>query len=171
MIRAVQEFFCTHGRCREVQLANGPHHPVLLSIEQMPGGIEMPPGAATDAPGLRIKYRGHKEALIALGCISRDRLATARHGGYQDDSGGAVLRVQSKAAPGRRGMIELSFFAQSRSVAGALPGVRAYCADWLEALTARPMLRLVVDNTRTQIRDGSAPGNPDSQRTRRTRNQ
>ena len=139
MIRAVQEFFCVQGRCREIQLADGPHYPVLLSIEQ----IQL----SAHAPGLRIRYRGHKEDLIALGCVSRDRLASVRFGQYQGDRRGAVLQVERKAAPGRRGMIELSYFAQSRAFAGMLPGVRTYCADWLEGLTARPMLRLVVDNT------------------------
>jgi hypothetical protein len=147
MIRAVQEFFCAHGRCREVRLTGVPHYPVLLSIEQMPGGAEMPDGDAVHAPGLRITYRGHSESLIALGCISRDRLATARYGQYEDDPRGGTLYVKSKAAPRRRRMLELSYFVQSRAFAGMLPGVRTYCADWLEALTARPNLRLVVDNT------------------------
>jgi hypothetical protein len=44
-------------------------------------------------------------------------------------------------------MLELSYFVQARSFAAMLPGVRTYAADWLEALTARPKLRLVVDNT------------------------
>jgi hypothetical protein len=75
MIRAVQEFFCANGRCREVQLADGPHYPVLLSVEQMLNGIEAFGGGAAGTPGLRIKYRGRKKCLIALGCISRDRSA------------------------------------------------------------------------------------------------
>jgi hypothetical protein len=140
MIRAVQEFFCMDGRCREVKLADGPHYPVLLSIEQ----IKMSDHAA----GLRIKYRGHKEDLIALGCVSRDRLASVRYGQYQGDPRGAVLHVERKSAPGRRRMIEVTYFAQYRAFAGILPAVRTYCADWLEALAARSMLRLVVDNTR-----------------------
>lgn len=151
MIRAVQEFFCAYGRCREVLLAEVPNYPLLLSIEQIPGGIEKLGGGATNPPGLRITYRGHKESLIALGCICRDRLATVRYGRYEHDPRGAILHVESKAAPGRRGMLELSYFTQSRSFAGMLPGVRTYCADWLEALTARPRLRLVVDNTRPEL--------------------
>ncbi|MGH8319226.1 MAG: hypothetical protein ACREUL_14825 [Steroidobacteraceae bacterium] len=151
MIRAVQEFLCAQGRCREVQLADGPPYPVLLSIEQMAGGVEMFGRGATHAPGLRIKYRGHKESLITLGCISRDRLAAAPYGRYEHDPRGTILYVESKAAPGRRRMLELSYFTQSRSFAGMLPGVRTYCADWLEALTARPKLRLVVDHTRRAL--------------------
>jgi len=138
MIRAVQEFFCMHGRCREIQLADGPHYPVLLSIEQ----IQM----SARTPGLRIKYRGHKEDLIGLGCVSRDRLTAARYGQCQGDPRGGILHVD-RTASGRRSMIELSYFTQSRAFAGLLPGVRAYCTDWLQILTARPMLRLVVDNT------------------------
>jgi hypothetical protein len=144
MIRTVQEFFCAHGRCREVQLADGPHYPVLLSIEQMPAG-------------LRIKYRGHKEDLIALGCVSRDRLTSARQGPDGYAPGGALLHVENKAVAGRRKMIELSYFAHTRLFAAKLPGVHAYCADWLQALTARPKLRLVVDNTRSDSAESPAP--------------
>lgn len=151
MIRAVREFFCAHGRCREVRLADGPHYPVLMSIEQIPGGVEVHGRVAADAPGLRIKYRGHHEDLVALGCISREKLLNTRYARYEDDPRGATFHVESKAAPGRRRMIELSYFTQSRSFAGMLPGVRTYCGDWLQDLTARPMLRLVVDNTRAQL--------------------
>lgn len=151
MIRAVREFFCAHGRCREVQIADGPHYPVLLSIEQIPAGVAVRGMAASAAPGLRIKYRGHKEDLVALGSISREALANARYGRYEDDPRGGTLHVESKAAPGRRRMIELSYFTPSRSFAGLLPGVRRYCGDWLEALTTRPVLRLVADNTKVQM--------------------
>ena len=147
MIRAVQEFYCLYGRCREVQLADGPRFPILLSVEQMPTSIEILGGAATHAPGLRVKYRGHKDDLIALGCISRGRLAAARYGRYEDDSRGVILYVEKKSDPRPRGMIELTYFAQCRAFASMLPGVRTYCSDWLEGLTARPVLRLVVDNT------------------------
>ncbi len=148
MIRAVQEFYCVYGLCREVQMADGPHYPVLLSIEQMPYGVQVLGVSVISAPALRVKYRGHKEDLMALGCVSRDRLASARPGRYEDVLPGALLHVESKPAPGRRGMIELSYVTESRSFASALPGLRTYCADWLGSLTPRPMLRLVVDNTR-----------------------
>jgi hypothetical protein len=148
MMRAVHEFFCIQGRCREIQLTEDAHYPVLLSIEQMPGGLEILGGVATHAPGLRIKYRGCKQDLLALGCISRERLAVARYGRYEDDPRGFILYVERSASSGHRRTMELSYFAQCRVFASTLPGVRAYCADWLEALTARPVLRLVVDNTR-----------------------
>lgn len=146
MIRAVNEFFCSYGLCREVRMGDGGHYPVLLSIAQMPG--EMPGRGAMHAPGLRVQYRGHPDDLIALGCICRERLAAARFGRYEQDPRGALLLVQSKAAAGRRRMIEVSYMAQSRSFAATLPGVRLYCADWLQTLPARPLLRLVIDNTR-----------------------
>lgn len=91
---------------------------------------------------------GHKESLISFRCISREQLASARYGLYEIDPRGALAIVESKPAPGRRKMLELSYFVRSRAFAGMLPGVRAYCSDWLEALTSRPKLRLVVDNTR-----------------------
>lgn len=158
MIRAVQEFLCAYGRCREVQLADGGHYPVLLSVAHMSDGIETLGGGPTHAPALRIQYRGHKEDLIALGCISRGRLAAALFGRHEEDPRGAVLLVQRKAVPGRRGLLELSYIAQSRSFAAMLPGVRPYCADWLKTLTTRPLLRLVVDNTRRQ--PGTLPAEP-----------
>lgn len=151
-IRAVQEFFSVYGRCREVQLTDASHDRVLLSIEQIPAGIDMLGAGATGAPGLWIRYRGQKKGLIALGCISHDRLAAMRHARSEDDPRGAMVHVESKSAPGRRGAIELSYFTHSRSFAGMLPAVRTYCADWLETLTARPMLRLVVDNTKSKKR-------------------
>jgi hypothetical protein len=155
MIRVVHEFFCAHGRCREVKLADGAHYPVTLSIIQLPAVAEIPHGGAARAPGLRITYRGHEEDLTALRCISRDMLAAARHGPSQD---GALLRVERKAAPGRRRMIELSYIVHFRAMAAVLPGVRLYCADWLEELPGQPPLRLAVDNTRRQPED--APPEP-----------
>lgn len=158
MIRAVNEFFCSYGLCREVQVGDGAHYPVLLSIALMPHGVELPSRCATHAPGLRIQYRGHRDDLIALGCIGRDRLAAARFGRFEEDPRGALLLVESKAAPGRRRMIEVAYLAQSRSFAATLPGVRLYCSDWLQTLSAKPRLRLVIDNAR---RD---PGNPAAER-------
>lgn len=147
MIRAVQEFLCAHGRCRELQLADGPHYPVLLSIAQLAAGVGMSGGGTTRAPALWITYRGHREDLIAHGCISRERLAAAGYGRFENDTRGATLHVQSKAAPGRRRMLELSYLTQSRTFAAKMPGVRLYCGDWLQALRERPPLRLIVDNT------------------------
>ena len=146
MIRAVQEFNCVFGRCREVQLAEGAHDPVRLSVEQMPERIGLRGTVVT--PTLRIEYVGHRKDLIALGCISRDALARTHYDRYTDDPRGGVLRVTSNTDPRRRGMLRLSYFAQTRLLAVMLPGVGSYCADWLEALTGRPRLRLVIDNTR-----------------------
>lgn len=149
MIRVVQEFFGMHGRCREVQLpGGGAHHPILLSIAQVPAGAELAGWGKTHAPGLRIHYRARKEDLIALRCISRDRLAAAHHGRYEQDSRGALLLVESTAAPAHRRIIKLSYVVQTRSSAAMLPGVSLYCGDWLETLAVRPLLRLVIDNTR-----------------------
>lgn len=146
MIRAVQEFNCAFGRCREVQLAEGTHAPVRLSVEQMPDGIGLRGNVLT--PTLRIEYLGHRRDLIALGCISSDTLASTRYDRFTDDPRGGVLRVTSNADLRRRGVLKLSYFAQTRLLAVMLPGVHSYCADWLDTLTARPQLRLVIDNTK-----------------------
>jgi hypothetical protein len=147
VIRAVQEFLCAHGRCRELQLADGAHYPVLLSIAQLTAGVEMPGGGAARAPALWITYREHREDLIAHGCIARESLAAVRQGRFENDTRGATVSVESAARPGRRGMLELSYLTQSRAFAASLPGMRLYCGDWLQLLGQRPLLRLVVDNT------------------------
>lgn len=146
MIRAVQEFNCAYGRRREIQLAENGHHPVRLSVEQMPAGCGVSGTAFT--PGLRIEYVGHKKDLISLGRISRDTLASMHYDQYTADPRGGLVRVASNTDPRRRGFLKLSYFAQTRLLGATLPGVHRYCADWLEKLTARPRLRLVVDNTR-----------------------
>lgn len=148
-IRAVQEFFGAHGRCREVRLVDGPRRPVLLSVEQI--GAAAAPGDGRGhaiLPALRIRYRGLREDLMALGCISHESLAGTRLGRAAADGGGDTLAQESRSAPGHRRLIEISYLARSRAAAGMLPGVRAYCADWLENMTAAPPLRLVIDNTR-----------------------
>ena len=131
-----------------MQLADGSHDPVRLSVEQMPDGIGLRGAAAT--PTLRIEYVGQRKDLIALGCISRDTLARTHYDRYTDDPRGGVLRVTSSTDPRRRGMLRLSYFAQTRLLAAMLPGVGSYCADWLQALPGRPRLRLVIDNARRQ---------------------
>ena len=138
MIRAVQEFNCIHGRCREVQLAEGARDPVRLSVEQMPGGM-----GSRNTPTLRIEYLGHKKDLIALGCISRETLASMQYDRHIDDPRGGVLRVTGNTDPQRRGIVRVSYFAQTRLLAVMLPGVRSYCADWLGMLIGQPRLRLV----------------------------
>jgi hypothetical protein len=99
-------------------------------------------------PTLRIEYLAHRKDLVGLRCISRDTLASMQYDRYTDDPRGAVIHVTGNADPRRRGMLKLTYFAQTRVLAGMLPGVRSYCADWLEMLTGRPRLRLVIDNTR-----------------------
>lgn len=145
-MRAVQEFYCVNGRCREVQLADGTRSPVRLSVEQIPQGLDTC-GTVISA-ALRIEYLGHRKALLALGCISRDALASARCDRHEDDPRGGVFRLTNNADLRRRGTLKVTYIAQTRAFAAMLPGVRSYCADWLETLTGRPRLRLVVDNTR-----------------------
>ena len=145
MIRTVQEFNCEYGRCREVQLAEGAHDPVRLSVEQMRDGVDVCGTAFT--PALRIEYLGRRRDLIALGCISRETLASGHCDQYTDDPRGGMVRVTRSTHLRGRGMLKVSYFAQTRLLAAMLPGMHRYCADWLETLTGRPRLRLVIDNT------------------------
>lgn len=142
-----------HGRRREVRLAEGAHDPVRLSVEQMPDGVDV---SGTDiTPTLRIEYLGSRNDLVALGCISRDTLASVHYDQYTDDPRGGKVRVTSSTDPQGRGILKVSYFAQTRLLAAMLPGIRSYCGDWLETLTGRPRLRLVIDNTRREpIRSG-----------------
>lgn len=165
MIRGVREFFSVNGRCREVQLADGSHYPVLLSVEQLPGATGMPGSRARHLPGLRITYRGRRDDLLALGCIASVRLAAATLGRHYDDPLGALYCVEARNAPGRRRLIEVTYLTQARPFANALPGLRTYCADWLAIFTGPPRLRLVVDNTRREL--GRAP-RPATRRVGRT---
>ena len=74
---------CVYGRRRQIHLANGAHREVILMVEQvderdaiefyrhvrnLPGGHE--PGSPGKGPGFWVKYKGHKEDLVSLGCIS-----------------------------------------------------------------------------------------------------
>lgn len=107
----------------------------------------MPGGA-----GLKIEYLGNKKDLMTLGCISRDTL-TSLHSHREHDPRETVAQMTINADRRRRGVLKVSYLAQTRAFAAMLPGVRSYCADWLGRLTAPPRLQLVVDNTR-------GPGRP-----------
>lgn len=148
MSAPIVESFRSFGLERLVRLAEGAHGPVTLRVEQI-SAAHMGEywHSKKGAPGLSIEYRGHKDDVVALGCISAEALASKHYDRYHDDVRGGLLYLSSKAGPGKRGQVEVKYYAQTPLLAGALPGVREHCADWIVALTARPGLRLIVDNT------------------------
>jgi len=73
--------------------------------------------------GVDAEYRGHKEDLLAAGCV-RVRLGGVRYDRFHDDGHGGLLRVASKAGPGKRGHIRVSYYSNNRVVAAPLPGMR-----------------------------------------------
>jgi hypothetical protein len=128
--------------------------------------IEYYYGPTADYPGqvgAEVRYRGHRDDLVAAGCISREVFARTRYGHFDHEGErSALLVIFSKAAKGKRGWVQVSYYVHRRAVAAALPGFLDLfpeglprCAprdrDGLNAwLSQRPRLRLVVDNTRVQ---------------------
>lgn len=147
-MNSVREYFNLYGRRRAIQLAPGTHYPITLEVEQMPGKDLTMRGLQENVEGLAIEYRGHKEDLVAFGCIPGEVLAQAQYNRFQDDPRGAILHVESKAGPGHRGAVEITYYTQSRLFAATLPGVGEYCTDWITGLKGRPQLRIAGDYTR-----------------------
>lgn len=147
MSAPIVESFRIFGLERQVRLAEGAHGPVTLRVELISAADMREYWHLKAAPGLSIAYRGHKDDVVALGCISADALASTRYDRHHGDVRGGLLHLASRAGRGKRGQVEVQYYAQTSLLAGALPGVREHCADWIVALTARPGLRLIVDNT------------------------
>lgn len=88
-------------------------------------------------PGLSLSYRGHRDDLVAAGVISLEQLRE-RFNHYHDDGHGGLWFLESKAGPGKRGWLEVRYHLVSRARAQQLPGVQAFCAEELTALTEPP---------------------------------
>jgi len=105
--------------------------------------------------GAEVMYRGHKDDVIAAGCISPDVFASIPYFRFFD-VGRALVWISSKAGPGKRGWIQLNYYTVDRAFAESLPGVLDFFPGGLPrtgppdraGLSRRPWLRLVVDNTR-----------------------
>lgn len=151
-MNSVREYFNLYGRRRAIQLAPGTHYPITLEVEQMPGKDLTMRGLQENVEGVAIEYRGHKDDLVALGCIPGKLLARARYNCFQDDPRGAILHVESKAGPRHRGVVEITYYTQSRLFAATLPGVGEYCSDWINGLKGRPQLRLAGDISDASLR-------------------
>jgi len=84
--------------------------------------------------GVYVQYLGHKDDLAAAGCV---RLNGVRYHRFNDDGHGGLLYVSSKAGPGKRGQIAVSYYTNNRDFAASLPGMRDYFPKVLESMTAR----------------------------------
>jgi len=98
-----------------------------------------------DLPGAKIRYWGHKDDLLVAGCLPK---GMRRYDKFCDDGSGGVWWLTSKAGPGRRGAIQISYYCCNRAFAGSLPGVLELFPDVLLQMSTRSRLRLIVDNTR-----------------------
>jgi hypothetical protein len=147
---------------RQLDLA-GLHGAVRVTVDLMSQHtLEVYYHIKADYPGqvrVNIAYRGHRDDVVAAGCISAEALASIHYGWPYRDAD-RLLYVDSKAGPGRRGWIEVSYSAARREFAAVLPGVRELFPEGLprsgptgrDELVAwqlrRPRLRLVIDNGR-----------------------
>jgi len=62
------------------------------------------------------------------------RLDGLRFDHFADDGHGGLLYVTSKAGPGRRGQIAVSYYTNNRAFAATLPGVRDHFPMVLESI-------------------------------------
>jgi hypothetical protein len=137
---------------RDGQLRAGVHGPIsirvdLLTQHQLEYYYHLKAGSLGQA-GANIRYVGHKDDLVAAGCIGTDTLAGASYNHLnRDERQRLVLSVGSKAGPGKRGWIEVGYITADSVFASSLPGVLTL---FPAGVGGRARLRLVVDNTRGQ---------------------
>jgi len=86
--------------------------------------------------GVYVQYLGHKKDLAAAGCV---RLNGVRYHRFNDDGHGGLLYVSSKAGPGKRGQIAVSYYTNNRAFAGSLPGMRDHFPKVLKSMTPGPV--------------------------------
>jgi hypothetical protein len=105
--------------------------------------------------GAYVRYRGHKDDLIAASCVSAELLASGSYTDFNPIDERTLVTLESKAGPGQRGWLEVCYLAVGRPFAEAFPGVRELYPEGLprtwppdSGQARRPRLRLVVDNTR-----------------------
>jgi hypothetical protein len=131
------------------ELKIGNHGVVTWDVEVIPqASLEMYyAGWMTNikSAGLCIDYHGHKEDLAEAGCLPA---AGLRYDRFCDDGHGGAWWLTSKAGPGKRGIIRISYYTCNRVFARSLPGVSNIDKRVLLQLTTPPRLRLIVDNTR-----------------------
>ena len=121
----------------------GVHGPVTIAVAAMSQqSLQTYYHLDAKSAGLSIRYRGHKEDLLAAGCVKF--VGCMRH--FHADGHGGVWYLSSKAGPGKRGFVRISYYTSNRSFAGSLPAVRMMFPDLLSKLDTRPRLQLVVNN-------------------------
>lgn len=84
--------------------------------------------------GADISYRGHKDDIVRMGCISADLLdRTPYHQGVESDFG--LLTISCRAARSYRGYIDVSYCVDNLAITGPLlPGVVALFPDGIPKL-------------------------------------
>ena len=112
------------------------HGPVVMDIRQLSRRQLETYYCLYGSAGVYVQYLGHKQDLAAAGCV---RLNGVRYHCFNDDGHGGLLFVSSKAGPGKRGQIAVSYYTNNRAFAASLPGMRDHFPKVLETMSPRPV--------------------------------
>jgi hypothetical protein len=132
------------------KLIDAAHGPIEMTVEPLSQhgvGVYWSyvySGQPAPAAGIEIAFHGHKEDLAAAGCM---KFVKGRYDDFLKDGFGGLWYIESKAGPGKRGIVRVHYFACDPAFAASLPHVRELFPEMLSRLRPRPHLRLVVDNT------------------------
>ncbi len=121
----------------------GAHAPITIDIQVISQlALQRYYYLDAESAGLEIRYRGHKDDLLAAGCIK----SLGRYDRFHDDGHGGTWVLTSKAGPKNRGHVAIAYYTCNRAFAASLPAVRSVFPEALAQIATRPRLRLVVDN-------------------------
>lgn len=127
------------------ELVAGIHGPVTIDVRvESQQALKTYHHLDAKSDGLSIHYYGHKDDLLAAGCMK----FSGYFGRFHDDGHGGAWWIASKAGPGKRGFVAVTYYTWNRAFAVSLPGVREMFSEELSQLAAHRSLRLVVDNTK-----------------------
>src|ERR1700685_4025658 len=108
---------------REGKLLDGVPGAVTIHISPISKrDLEIYYHQASKTGGAEITYRGHKDDLSTAGCL---KFAIGSYDDFHDDGYGGSWVLSGKWGPGKRGFIEVSYYACDPAFAASLPGARA----------------------------------------------
>ena len=136
-------------RSAAVLFAIGARGPITVSIEPLTRRALETHWQLHGGAGVCVQYRGHKEDLVAAGCV---KLEGVSYDWFCDDGHGGLFWVTSRAGPGKRGQIAVSYYTNQRGFAASLPGVLQHFAYALDRLTARSQLRVISGRASVEVR-------------------
>ena len=129
------------------------HGPVTVDVEAISQqSLQTHYHLDAKSAGLSIHYRGHKEDLLAAGCLK----FSGCMGHFHSDGHGGAWYLSSKAGPGKRGFVRMSYYTANRAFAASLPSVLMKFPEALFKLDNRPSLKLVAQSKEP---DAASDGN------------